>query len=76
MKYAEDLAKDYDFQTESEYFDYIIESMVNGQRQQVKELFSNMHPSDQSRFLIDHLDVKIGIHKSTLNTCIKALCGE
>ena len=74
MKYAEDLAKDYDFQTESEYFDYIIESMVNGQRQQVRDLFNAMHNEDKQKFLIDHLDLSMGIQKSVLNVCIGELC--
>jgi ribosomal protein S24E len=74
MKYAEDLAKDYDFQSETEYFDYIINSLVNGNRQQVKRLFNQMKKCDKETFLINHIDVNIGYHKSVLNMCIGELC--
>lgn len=74
MKYAEDLAKEYDFQSETEYFDYIINSLVNGNRQQVRNLFNQMKKSDKETFLINHLDVNIGYHKSVLNMCIGELC--
>jgi hypothetical protein len=74
MRYAEDLAKDYDFETESEYFDYIIESYINGQPQQCKELFLQMAKDDQSKFLINYVNPNSGqIGKSVLNLCIKAL---
>jgi hypothetical protein len=74
MKYAEDLAKDYDFQSGIEYFDYIIKSLVNGNRQQVRSLFNQMKKSDKETFLIEHLNVNIGYHKSVLNICIGELC--
>lgn len=74
MKYAIDLAKEYNFSTESEYFDYIIESLINGQRTQVKALFNAMHSGDKENFLINHLDVSEGIQKSCLNICIGELC--
>ena len=73
-KYAETLAKEYDFETKEEYFDYIIMSLGNGQRQQVKELFNQMKSEDQQEFLTDHLDPIIGLHKSCLNICIGELC--
>ena len=40
-KYAEDLAKELDFTHDYEYFDYIIDSLVNGNRSQVKKLFKD-----------------------------------
>lgn len=74
LKSAEALAKDYDFQTESDYFDYIIESMRNGQRQQTKSLFMQMIDYDKKEFLTNYLDVTPGqIGKSVLNTCLDAL---
>ena len=66
-KYAEDLAKEYDFKTKEEYYNYIVESLVNGQRQQVKDLFNAMHKDDQQNFLINYLDVLKGYDKSCLN---------
>jgi len=74
MRYAEDLAKELNFQTESEYFEYIIESLINGQRQQVRALFNNMHSSDKEKFLINYLDKDQGYHISRLNICIGELC--
>jgi ADP-ribosylglycohydrolase len=73
-KYAEDLAKDYDFTDESEYFNYIIESLINGQRQQVRSLFNDMHNCDKERFLVDFINPSKGIEKSVLNICIAELC--
>ena len=45
------LAKELDFTTEHEYFDYIISSEINGQRSQVRKLISEMKRSDQITFV-------------------------
>ena len=74
MKYAVNLAKDYDFQGEDEYFDYIIDSMINGQRKQVRDLFNKMENSDKQNFLINYLDLTQEYHRRTLNICIGELC--
>lgn len=72
-KYAIDLAKEYDFSNENEYFQYIVDSLVNGNRQQVRDLFNQMKPEDQEEFLTTYLDVKNGFQKSVLNICINEL---
>ena len=72
-KYAEDLAKEYGFNTKEEYFDYIVCSLINGQRQQVRNLFNTMKGHDQEEFLTSYLDLSEGFHKSTLNICITEL---
>jgi len=46
------LAKELDFTTEHEYFDYIIESEINGQMSQVKELIQDMKKEDQKDFIL------------------------
>lgn len=69
-KYAEDLAKDYDFNTREEYFNYIVESLINGQRNQVRNLFNKMHKDDQQHFLLNFLEIGNGYHESTKNICI------
>lgn len=71
-KYAEELAKDYELEEENEYgfFQYIVESLINGNPQQVKNLFNEIHKESQQDFLINFLDVKNGYHKSVLNICI------
>ena len=73
MKYAEDLAKEYDFSNTNDYYQYIVDSLVNGQRSQVKSLFNQMKPEDKEYFLINFLDLSQGYHKSTLNICISEL---
>jgi hypothetical protein len=73
-KYAATLAKEYDFTTDTEYFDYIVDSLINGDRAQVRQLFNKMHNSDKENFLINYLDKTQGYHISTLNICIGELC--
>ncbi len=45
MKLIE-LAKDLDFTTETEYVNYIVESLINGQRKQVHNLMKQVEPSE------------------------------
>ena len=73
-KYAETLAREYDFETKEHYFEYIVESLINGQRQQVRNLFNKMNAYDQKEFLVDYLNDGIGIEKSVKNICIGELC--
>lgn len=70
---AETLAKEYDFEHEHEYYDYIVDSLINGQRQQVKNLFNQMHSDDQQYFLNNHLEEDSGYHTSTRKICIGEL---
>ena len=69
-KYAQDLAREYDFNHAHDYFEYIIESLINGNRQQVRDLFNAMHKDDQQTFLVNYLDRDQGYHLSVLNICI------
>lgn len=70
-KYAQDLAKQYELgNNQEDFFNYIVDSLINGQRQQVRNLFNEMHKDDQQDFLINHLDVNVPIDKSVLNICI------
>ena len=72
-KYAEDLAKQYDFSTDADYFQYIIDSVINGQRSQAKKLFLAMDDYDKERFLIDYCKTRGDQGESTKNVCIGAL---
>jgi len=45
------LARSLDFNTESEYFDYLIDSHINGNFSSCKRLFANMSRADQKRFM-------------------------
>jgi len=70
-KRAETLAKDHELGTTAkDFYQYIIDSLINGQRQQVRSLFNEMHKDNKQDFLINFLDVSEGYHKSTLNICI------
>jgi len=42
--------KDYEFKTIEEYFDYIIDSQINGNHNQVKELFKKLDNSQKKTF--------------------------
>ena len=72
-KHAEDLAKEYDFNTKEEYFNYIVDSLINGQRQQVKNLFVKMNNDSMLEFLNDFLNDDNSYHTSTRKICINAL---
>lgn len=71
-KAAQTLAKNYELgNTKEDFYQYIVDSMENGQRQQVRKLFGEMDNNDKQEFLTTWLDpCNRGIHKSTLNTCI------
>jgi len=45
------LAKEMDFSTEAEYFDYLIECHINGNFESCKRLFSEMRKEDQKEFV-------------------------
>jgi len=49
------LAKELDFTTENEYFDYLIDSHINGNFSSCKRLFAEMRKEDQKR-LIEYCD--------------------
>jgi len=49
-KSAKDLAKDHDFTTDIEFFDYIEESLINGQRKQMNDLFKMMDKDSRKAF--------------------------
>lgn len=74
-KTAERLAKEHELGMSSEdYYNYMVDSLINGQRQQVRDLFNSMKPDSKRDFLINFLDVRhIGYHKSILNICIEEL---
>ena len=73
-KYAETLAREYERETKEDYFELIVESALNGQWSQVKNLFNAMHNYSKQEFLIDYLNEGYTIHRSVRNTCIKELC--
>ena len=69
-KHAETLAKEYELGTNKEgFYNYVIDSLINGQRQQVRDLFNSMKKDSQQDFIVNFLNVSIGYHKSVLNIC-------
>jgi len=73
-KQVETLAKKYDFKTKEGYYNYILESLINGNRQQSKNLFNQMKKFDQRDFLINYLKHDGGFKTSCKNICIGELC--
>jgi len=71
-KHAEDLAKEYELGKEDyKFFEYIIDSLINGQRQQVRNLFNLMSIDSKHSFLIDYLDpAGQPLHLSIMKICI------
>ncbi len=72
-KDAEDLARDYEFEYDYEYFNYIVESLIKGQRQQVRNLFNAMSDHSKQEFLNDWLQDDSSWHTSTRKICIGEL---
>jgi len=52
------LAREIEFETESEYFVYLIDSYYNGNFRQCKRLFNEMKKSDQKTFITYCMDNK------------------
>ena len=42
--------KDYEFETIEDYFDYIVESQINGNHSQVKDLFKKLDSGQKKTF--------------------------
>ena len=51
MKNLKTLAKQLDFKNDADYFEYCIESYINGNFQQCKKLFKDMHKKDRVSLL-------------------------
>lgn len=46
-----------DFNTIEEYFDYIVESVINGQKEQARELFKDLSKEQRKGFLFHMNDI-------------------
>ena len=72
--YAEDLAKQLDMDTSEDYYQYIVDSLINGQRQQVRGMFNKLPDTDMEFFLINWLSNDPNSpHRSVKNICIGEL---
>ena len=60
----------------SEYFNYIVDSLINGQRQQVRELFNDMEPEDKNVFLNQFLICGDTHQDEVKSICIEELTKE
>ena len=73
-KHAETLAKEHELgDNENDFFQYIVDSLINGQRQQVRDLFNSMKQDDQRTFLNDFLQDDNSHHTSTRKICVAEL---
>jgi len=73
-KHADTLAREYELGNENyNFYDYIVESLINGQRQQVRDLFNMMSKDSKSDFLRNYLNNTEGYHVSCKNICIDEL---
>jgi len=71
---ADTLAKEYELgEYPADYYNYIVDSLINGQRSQVRNLFNQMHDDDQQNFLINYLEEDGSWHTSTRKICIGEL---
>lgn len=62
--------KDYDFQNMDQYFDYVLESIVNGQRQQARDLISCFSQRQRNQFAV-YLDNDCPFHHSYIDEAKK-----
>ena len=51
MKTMKRLLKDYELNSDMQYFEMIVESVINGNRTQAKEQFKAMQEVDKRRFI-------------------------
>lgn len=73
-KYAEDLAKDLELgQYPTDYYQYIVDSLINGQRKQVIKLFNQLHNYDKEIFLNQFLESDNSYHDWVKEICIKEI---
>lgn len=74
MKRADKLAEELELGTTPvDYFNYIIDSLVNGQRSQVRELFNQMHKEDKKVFLFQWLEDGNRDHEEAKEICTNEL---
>jgi hypothetical protein len=52
MRSIKTLLKDYDLNSDMQYFEMIVLSVINGQRTQAKELFNIMPRKDRKAFIV------------------------
>jgi hypothetical protein len=58
------------------YYNYIVDSLINGQRQQVRSLFNQMHKEDKKEFLSEFISMSdepyhIEVREICINELIK-----
>lgn len=52
MVVGEQTLKDYEFDTIEDYYEYIVESKMNGNYSQMKELFNKLSKGQKASFLV------------------------
>jgi len=74
---SDKLAESYELGSNcSDFYNYIIESLINGHRQQVRDLFNEMEPTDKNVFLNQFL-ICGDVHQDEVKSiCIQELTKE
>lgn len=62
-----ELAQELEFDTEEEYFEYIVLSLINGNRFQMVKLYKAMDERNRHYFINHYLDRSNGIDTLTIN---------
>lgn len=74
------LLKVYNFKTIDDYYQYIVESQINGNSTQVKSLFIDLPRANRKDFLLRTLsnleinNANQSAHYSVLRSCIAIIC--
>ena len=74
MKSALKLAHEYEWQTAQEYFDYIVDSFINGQYTQVRNLYNAMNSDSKFEFIYYLVHESGHSDAQKLHTYIKGNC--
>jgi len=71
-KLLKTLCKELDLEQDYQYFEYLIESKINGNYSQLREGFKAMKKDDQRTFLNDHLGMNV-VDQEVKHICIEEL---
>ena len=72
-KLLKTLCRELELDQEHQYYEYIIESKINGNNSQVRELFNDMKKDNKKFFLNDHLGDS-NVDNEIRKMCIEELC--
>jgi len=68
-----ELLEEFEFESEAEYYQYIVDSKINGVSKQVVEMFEYLPAIYKIKFLNQHLRDDVETHRKIKEMCIKFL---